>query len=185
MNKAWTWEHLAMSRARVVAGRADLAVDVRDAMRAAICTPHDRAKVIKDVQEMRSKLADEKADNLWEMKHGPGWLMDIELLLQTGTVLYGITGVERPSYMLPELVRVGWVTGQQAARIEAALMLYTSIQQVARLAVDGPINPESAGNGLLDLLVQVAKVDDIAALEVLLLNTADSMANIISETLTV
>ncbi len=87
--------------------------------------------------------------------------------------------------MLPELVRVGWVTGQQAARIEAALMLYTSIQQVARLAVDGPINPESAGNGLLDLLVQVAKVDDIAALEVLLLNTADSMANIISETLTV
>jgi glutamate-ammonia-ligase adenylyltransferase len=185
MNKAWTWEHLALSRARVVAGRADLAVDVRDAMRAAICAPHDRAKVINDVQEMRSMLADEKADNLWEMKHGPGWLMDIELLLQTGAVLYGITGVERPSDMLPELVRVGWVSGQQAARIEAALMLYTSIQQVARLAVDGPINPESAGNGLLDLLVQVAKVDDINALEVLLRNTADSMANIISETLTV
>lgn len=184
MNEAWTWEHLALSRARVVAGNADLAVIVRDAMRSAICTPHDRAKVIGDVREMRAKLAGEKADNLWEMKHGAGWLMDIELLLQTGAVLYGITGVERPLDMLPELVDAGWVSAEKAARIAAALTLYTNIQQVARLAVDGPIDPDSAARGLLDLLVQVAKVENISALEVLLRHTADSMADIINETLT-
>jgi glutamate-ammonia-ligase adenylyltransferase len=154
-------------------------------MRAALCQPHDRAKVIGDVQEMRAKLADDKADNPWEMKHGPGWLMDIELLLQTGAVLYGIAGVERPADMLPELVTAGWVTGEQASALAAALKLYMSIQQVARLAVDGPIDPESAGRGFLDLLVKVAKVDDIAALEVLLRDTADVMAGIIDEVLTV
>ncbi len=185
MNEAWTWEHLALSRARVVAGGAGLAADVRDAMRAALCQPHDRAKVINDVQEMRTKLAEDKADNPWEMKHGKGWLMDIELLLQTGAVLHGITGVERPADMLPELVTAGWVSAAQAGKIGVALNLYMSIQQVARLAVDGPIDPESAGRGFLDLLIKVAKVDDIAALEVLLRNTADAMAAIIDEVLTV
>ncbi len=185
MNEAWTWEHLALSRARVVAGREDLERDVRDAMRAALCQPHDRAKVIADVQEMRTKLAEGKADNPWEMKYGPGWLMDIELVLQTGAVLYGITGVERPADMLPELITAGWVSGVQAGAIADALKLYMSIQQVARLAVDGPIDPKSAGRGFLDLLVKVAKVDDIAALEVLLRNTADAMASIIDEVLTV
>ena len=185
MNEAWTWEHLALSRARVVAGREDLERDVRNAMRAALCQPHDRAKVIGDVQEMRAKLAEEKADNPWEMKHGAGWLMDIELVLQTGAVLYGITGVERPADMLPELVTAGWITGEQAGAISAALKLFTSIQQVARLAVDGPFDPQSAGRGLRDLLVKVAKVDDIAALEVSLRDTADAMAVIIDEVLTV
>ncbi|MCK4861739.1 MAG: glutamine-synthetase adenylyltransferase, partial [Rhodobacteraceae bacterium] len=185
MNEAWTWEHLALSRARVVAGREDLERDVRNAMRAALRQPHDRAKVIGDVQEMRAKLAEEKADNPWEMKHGAGWLMDIELVLQTGAVLYGITGVERPADMLPELVTAGWITGEQAGAISAALKLFTSIQQVARLAVDGPIDPQSAGRGFRDLLVKVAKVDDIAALEVSLRDTADAMAVIIDEVLTV
>lgn len=185
MNEAWTWEHLALSRARVVAGREDLERDVRNAMRAALCQPHDRAKVIGDVQEMRAKLAEEKADNPWEMKHGAGWLMDIELVLQTGAVLYGITGVERPADMLPELVTAGWITGEQAGAISAALKLFTSIQQVARLAVDGPIDPQSAGRGFRDLLVKVAKVDDIAALEVSLRDTAHAMAVIIDEVLTV
>jgi glutamate-ammonia-ligase adenylyltransferase len=185
MNEAWTWEHLALSRARVVAGGADLAIAVRDAMRAALCQPHDRAKVIDDVQEMRAKLAEDKADNPWDMKHGPGWLMDIELVLQTGAVLHGITGVERPADMLPELVTAGWISDEQAGSIEEALTLYMSIQQVARLAVSGPIDPESAGRGFLDLLVNVAKVDNIAALEVLLRNTADAMAAIIDEVLTV
>ena len=185
MNEAWTWEHLALSRARVVAGREDLERDVRNAMRAALRQPHDRAKVIGDVQEMRAKLAEEKADNPWEMKHGAGWLMDIELVLQTGAVLYGITGVERPADMLPELVTAGWITGEQAGAISAALKLFTSIQQVARLAVDGPIDPQSAGRGFRDLLVKVAKVDDIAALEVSLRDTANAMAVIIDEVLTV
>ena len=185
MNEAWTWEHLALSRARVVAGRTDLERDVRAAMQVALCQPHDRAKVIGDVLEMRAKLAEEKADNPWEMKHGAGWLMDIELLVQTGAVLYGVTEVERPADMLPELVAAGWINEAQATGISDALSLYMSVQQVARLAVDGPIDPETAGRGFLDLLVKVAKVDDIAALEVLLRDTAAAMADIIDEVLTV
>ena len=185
MTQAWTWEHLALSRARVVAGSMELAVSVRAAMHTALCQPHDRTKVINDVQQMRAKLAEDKVDNPWEMKYGPGWLMDIELVLQTGAVLHGITGVERPADMLPELVAAGWISDTQAVSIEDALQLYMSIQQVARLAVDGPIDPNSAGRGFLDLLVNVAKVDDIAALEVLLKNTAARMAVIIDEVLTV
>ncbi len=184
--EAWTWEHLALSRARVVAGRADLVTEVEGAIRAALCQPHDRARVIADVIEMRARLAEAKGDsarNPWELKHGAGSLMDIELLLQTGAVLYGLADVKRPVEMVPELVRTGWISQADGTAIVAALRLFSGIQQVARLAVDGPVDPAKAGRGFLDLLVKVADVKDIAALEARLLETAANMAAIIAKTL--
>ncbi|MHA1128742.1 MAG: glutamine-synthetase adenylyltransferase, partial [Alphaproteobacteria bacterium] len=181
--EAWTWEHLALSRARVVAGSDTLTPDVEGAVIAALTQQHSHEKVITDVQEMREKLADAKASaaaNPWDVKTGAGRLMDIELLLQTGAVLHGITDVERPVDMLPELIKAGWVSSDEAAEIRRALTLFTEIQQAARLAVDGPFDPEKAGQGFRELLVNVAGVADIDALETLLVNTGAQMAILIN-----
>lgn len=55
-NEAWTWEHLALTRARVVVGGAALVRDVDTAIRDALCQPHDPAKVAADIADMREKL---------------------------------------------------------------------------------------------------------------------------------
>ena len=181
-NEAWTWEHLALSRARVVAGSDTLTPDVEAAVIGALTQPHAREKVIADVQEMREKLENAKAVSAadpWDVKTGAGRLMDIELLLQTGAILHGITDVERPVDMLPELVTSGWVSDVEADEIRMALTLFTEIQQASRLAVEGTFDPEKAGQGFRELLVKVAGVEDIDALETLLMDTGAQMAGII------
>ena len=89
--EAWTWEHLALTRARVVAGPADLGEEVAAAIAAVLAHPHDAAKVLADAADMRRRLAEAHeaaAADPWEVKLGPGRMMDIELLAQTGALLH-------------------------------------------------------------------------------------------------
>ena len=84
--EAWTWEHLALTRARPVAGdRRRSASDV-EAFRRSCCGPAvRRPKVLADVAEMRARIAaGEGRGGGWDLKVGPGGVQDIELLAQAG-----------------------------------------------------------------------------------------------------
>ena len=82
-NEAWTWEHLALTRARVVAGPPELKARVEAAIHAALTKPRDRAKVAADVHEMRQRIAKEKGtENIWELKQVRGGLVDLEFIAQ-------------------------------------------------------------------------------------------------------
>ncbi|MGV8951517.1 MAG: glutamine-synthetase adenylyltransferase, partial [Cypionkella sp.] len=82
--EAWTWEHLALTRARVLAGDAGLADAVEALRRAVIAAKGQGATVLADVAEMRARLAEARAGaGGWDAKLGAGRLMDIELLAQT------------------------------------------------------------------------------------------------------
>ncbi len=59
-SSAWTWEHLALTRARVVTGPAALRRQIDDTIREVLSRPRDRAAVADDVRAMRAKIADDK-----------------------------------------------------------------------------------------------------------------------------
>ncbi|MEM9522614.1 MAG: glutamine-synthetase adenylyltransferase [Pseudomonadota bacterium] len=85
---AWTWEHLALTRARPIVGNAGLVADVEAIRRAVLATPRDAAVIATDVMDMRRRLAEAKpGDGAWDAKAGPGRLMDIELFGQTLALL--------------------------------------------------------------------------------------------------
>ncbi len=85
--KAWVWEHLALTRARVVAGDDGLGADI-ETFRAEILAQKggsDRAEVLKQTGEMRARIAAAKApSNVWDAKIGPGRLQDVEMIAQAG-----------------------------------------------------------------------------------------------------
>ncbi|WP_444431358.1 hypothetical protein [Rhodobacter capsulatus] len=82
--EAWTWEHLALTRARVLAGDAGLGADVEAARLAVLAEKGGDPKVMPDLAEMRARIFAAKApDGAWEAKIGPGRLQDIELLAQS------------------------------------------------------------------------------------------------------
>ena len=63
LNEAWTWEHMAMSRGRPIAGDAEL-MRARLGMldRIAVVTkPRDRKALAADVASMRARIEREKA----------------------------------------------------------------------------------------------------------------------------
>ncbi len=88
--EAWTWEHLALTRARVLAGEPSLAGEVEAFRRDLLPRKGQGAKVLADVAAMRERLqAAKPADGSWEAKNGPGRITDIELAAQTIALLCG------------------------------------------------------------------------------------------------
>lgn len=89
--QAWTWEHQALVRARVVAGDPRLAQRF-DAVRAEVLQrPRDVAALRQEVLDMRQKMRDHlapKSPDEIDLKHSPGGLVDIEFLVQFLTLAH-------------------------------------------------------------------------------------------------
>lgn len=166
--EAWTWEHLALTRARVVAGPPDLAQSVSAALREVIDRPHDEAKVLSDAIDMRRRLTEAQetaASHPWEVKLGPGRMMDIELLAQSGALICNLGDIRRPGRMLDRLGRMGWLDPSEAQRLATALDRLAAIGQIMRLASDHTISPEEGGTGLVELVLATTGMPDLATLE--------------------
>jgi glutamate-ammonia-ligase adenylyltransferase len=167
---AWTWEHMALTRARPIAGDHSLMREAAAAVHAVLSAHHDQRKVIGDVLDMRALLQIEKpAEGAWDLKQVPGGLVDIEFIAQTQQLLHG-----RP---IPELLQTETETALAAAsraklipKAEAdillpALRLYQRLTQLLRLCVDGPFKAEEAPRGLLALLSRAAELPDFPTLD--------------------
>ena len=83
LGSAWTWEHLALTRARVVTGPASLRREIGTTIKEVLSRPRDRAKVAEDVRAMRAKIADDKGSaDVWDLKQVRGGLIDLEFIAQ-------------------------------------------------------------------------------------------------------
>ncbi|MGI1663227.1 bifunctional [glutamine synthetase] adenylyltransferase/[glutamine synthetase]-adenylyl-L-tyrosine phosphorylase [Palleronia sp. KMU-117] len=159
--EAWTWEHLALTCARAIAGDGALGDEV-EAVRTEILTrPHDRAKVLADVADMRRRLANAKpSQGPLDPKFGPGRLQDIALLAQAGALLAG-----SPARRVREQLRAGaGALGiDPAARetLTAAHRLFWQVQSAARLIGPGANTPETLGDGARRFLSATAGAEDL------------------------
>lgn len=87
---AWTWEHQALVRSRVVAGDAALAARFEQVRHEILCTERAPEKLRADVVEMRQKMRTqlrprdtETEANPWlDLKQGSGAIVDIEFITQ-------------------------------------------------------------------------------------------------------
>ena len=142
---AWTWEHLALTRARAIAGPPDLCADVEAVRRDVLARPADRARVLAEVAEMRARIAAAKgAAQGLEAKLGQGRLQDIELTAQTGALLAGDAG-RSVAEGLQAGARAGWLSPDVADRLAQAGRLFWSLQTGARLISAGDLTPDTLG----------------------------------------
>ena len=166
--EAWTWEHLALTRARGVAGDPAVLADAEAAVAEVRAAPRDAARVRADVREMRARLAEAhraaRADP-WALKHAEGGLMDVELALQAGLLIEGLTEPRAPAEAAPALVEAGWLDPGAAAALAGAHALGMALQQVERVALDRPFDPATAGPGLSAAMARAAGCATLAEAE--------------------
>jgi glutamate-ammonia-ligase adenylyltransferase len=84
-NKAWTWEHQALVRARVVAGDAPLKQAFDDLRREVLALPRDVEQLKKDIAEMRERMRESlnhARESEFDLKQGSGGIADIEFMVQ-------------------------------------------------------------------------------------------------------
>jgi glutamate-ammonia-ligase adenylyltransferase len=96
---AWTWEHQALVRSRVVAGDTALAARFDEVRHEILCTPRDAAKLRADVAEMRQKMrtqlrprdTETEAHPWLDLKQGSGAIVDIEFIVQYAVLAWAAT----------------------------------------------------------------------------------------------
>jgi [glutamine synthetase] adenylyltransferase / [glutamine synthetase]-adenylyl-L-tyrosine phosphorylase len=175
-NEAWTWEHMALTRARVVAASPGFGARVEKVIRDILQRSRDAALIAGDVVEMRAAIAKEKGDReRWDLKYAKGGLVDIEFIAQ---YLQLVHAHQLPGILDTSTARVldkAWalrvLAVEDAEVLRPAVQLYHDLTQILRLCLNGPFDAKAAGAGLLRLLARAADVPDFATLDVTLIET--------------
>ncbi len=179
-SEAWTWEHMALTRARVVSASPEFGARVAAVINEILCQPRDAAQLAGDVVEMRGAIAKEKGDsNLWDLKYAAGGLVDLEFIAQYLQLAHGH---EQPDILdtstarvLDKARRLKLVSVEDAEVLRPAAQLYHDLTQILRLCLAGPFDAKTAGPGLLRLLARAADVPDFATLNATLVETQNKV----------
>ena len=175
-HEAWTWEHMALTRARVVSGTPDFSARVEAVIREALCRPRDVPAISGDVVDMRGAIAKEKGDaDPWDLKYAVGGLIDIEFIAQ---FLQLVHAAELPKILdtstartLEKAERLGVLTPQDAAVLRPAVRLFHDLTQILRLCLPASFDPQAASPGILALLARAADLPDFPTLSAHLMDT--------------
>jgi len=166
---AWTWEHMALTRARVVAGTARLAAAVRAEIRAILIRPRG-PELVLEVDDMRQRIANEHPHrDFWDVKHRPGGMLDIEFIAQYLQL--------REAARDPAVLEVNTINAlraledadalaESAARdLVQALTLWRDVQGLLKLTVEEPFDGEKAPPALQAILAAGAGSVDFAGVK--------------------
>ncbi|MGS2744789.1 bifunctional [glutamate--ammonia ligase]-adenylyl-L-tyrosine phosphorylase/[glutamate--ammonia-ligase] adenylyltransferase [Halomonas sp. LS-001] len=133
-DNAWTWEHQALVRARVVAGSERLAGKFNALRGAILAQPRDRETLRDDVVKMRHKmrdhLASKKADT-FNLKQDAGGMVDIEFLCQYAVLAFADQTPALLTYsdnmrILETLEENDYLSKEEATRLRDTYLAYRS-----------------------------------------------------------
>jgi len=109
-NEAWTWEHMALCRARPLTGSEKARTKVRNLIREMLSTPVDPARIRADAVAMREEMARHKLPaGPLDIKLGPGGLVDLEFAVHTLQLIHRIGLDPRLEVALEALVEAGLI----------------------------------------------------------------------------
>ncbi len=179
---AWTWEHMALTRARVVSATPDFAARIEKVIRNVLSRRRNTAAVMGDVVDMRGAIAREKGDStLWDIKYAAGGLIDIEFIAQHLQLVHAADVPDildtATARVLEKAVRLGLIAAADAEVLRPAVHLFQNLTQVLRLCLPGPFDPKTAAPELIGLLTRAADVPDFATLEAYVAETQVKVRN--------
>ncbi|MDX7952739.1 bifunctional [glutamine synthetase] adenylyltransferase/[glutamine synthetase]-adenylyl-L-tyrosine phosphorylase [Lichenihabitans sp. Uapishka_5] len=172
--EAAVWEHMALTRARVVAGDASLTLEVECVVAAALQRPRDAAALDQAVVAMRTLVARERGEaRLWDMKNAPGGLIDIEFLAQAMLLGHAARHPSlcrrHPALILTEAGRLGLLAADGLGALLDAHRLQATILHLLRFMGGPAAEPQTLGRSPIDRLCRITDQPDLAHLEVDLL----------------
>ncbi len=179
-NEAWTWEHLALTRASVVAGSDTVIKQVEGIRENIVQSKHDRSKVLTDVADMRQKLSETKSKDksIWEVKEVKGGLLDIELLAQACALIGNILEND-PKGQLALAAEAELLSSDDALILIETHSLLSQVQHISRLLVTGSFDVNTLSQSGLDHILSVTGFADNATLEAAMMSKTKDAERII------
>jgi glutamate-ammonia-ligase adenylyltransferase len=167
---AWTWEHMALTRARPIAGEPALYRRIAAAITAALRAPRDPRRLLADVADMRRRIAaNAPRPAPWDLRNRRGGLIDLEF-----TVQYLML---RDAARMPEVLRhgtsaalaalgaVGALPPQGVRELGEALTLLRHLRALLALLFEGVPDPAALAGPAGATLARCAGAVDFARLD--------------------
>jgi glutamate-ammonia-ligase adenylyltransferase len=185
-NDAWVWEHMALTRARIVSGSPELARKVNEAMAATLCIRRHPADIADEVIKMRQRIWDEKGtDNIWNIKHARGGIVDLEFIAQYMQIVHANAHPKvldtNTGTALARLARVDALPCEDAEILINAHGFYMSLIQILRLCYDDEFVPQQAPEGLKQLMARYCGEPDFNHLELTLRENLQKVAGLFAQ----
>lgn len=146
-SEAWTWEHLALCRARPLAGGAAFEERVAALVRSILAASREAAAIRRDAAEMRAEMMRHKPPaGPLDVKLGPGGLVDLEFTVHVLQLTSGRGLDPRLEVAIAELAQSGLIDAQA----DPDLRLLSRFLVVLRLVVPGsPVDVPEASRALV------------------------------------
>ena len=167
---AWTWEHMALTRARPVAGDRELCATVMEGIRAVLCAPRDADTLLADVASMRERVDKEReTENRWRLKHVRGGVLDLEFIAQYHLLRHA---ARHPSILVQStpsafrrLGEAGILDSDDAAELADSVAFLQRLQGLLRLTVGHNRDVERFTPGVRETLARAMGEQDFSDLE--------------------
>ena len=181
-NKAWLWEHLALTRARVIAGEGSLGEDVEALRCEMVARARPPEMVLSEVAKMRLRIQAAKQAAFWDGKLGAGRLQEIELIGQAG-LLGGGSDARSIEIGLEQTVALGWLAPEQSVALARSYRLFWQMQLSTKLlseqVIDDEQMPDVIGLGGLAFLLRETGFDSLDNLRTGIAETAKDAAQVL------
>jgi glutamate-ammonia-ligase adenylyltransferase len=181
-SESWTWERLALTRARVLAATPGFAPVVRTAIDTALKRPYPAEKILADTAAMHDRLAEDlPARGFWDVKAQPGGMMEVMLIVHALQLIYGPANAAlfqpNTKAALAALAHAHKLSAEDAGQLAAADFFWRSIQGINRITglSDRAENPSPA---MLAPLLRATGTPDLAALRAEMANTSGAVSQI-------
>ena len=156
LNQAWNWEHMALTRGRVLAGGDKLRQKVEATIGDILSAPRDMAKLAQDAEDMRQRLRTHQPQaGPFDIRRGDGGLVDVEFIAQSLQLAHGAQhdGLLVPQplpQILSALKSADCLERDAHDGLQAAAACFLSLRQIASLCLeDDETAPPAAIAGLL------------------------------------
>ena len=167
---AWTWEHMALTRARPIGGEPVLIRQAAAAIEAALAVPRDWRQLVADVADMRRRIAENHPHpSPWDLRNRRGGLVDLEFLVQ---YLMLREAARTPEVLqqdiaaaLSALGRAGILMPQGVHELGAALILLRQLRALLALLFEGVPEEAALAGAAGATLARLAGAVDFARLD--------------------
>jgi [glutamine synthetase] adenylyltransferase / [glutamine synthetase]-adenylyl-L-tyrosine phosphorylase len=166
---AETWEHMALTRARIIAGDASLAAEV-EAAREKILTRAPSPNLRKDVADMRALIAKEKGQgDVLDLKYAAGGQIDLDFLAQYLSLQHAHKALTllkvSPADILARAGALGLLPLGDTETLLTAHGLYAQITQVQRTILDANVPLAQASGPVKQRLATAMNLPSFGQLE--------------------
>lgn len=157
-HSAWTWEHMALARARPVFGPPDVRSRLRDIIAEILRRPRDEERTIRDAIRMRRDIAEHKPPaGMLDVKLASGGLVDLEFCVHLNQLLHGAGLVCDLSEAIAAQVEAGLLPPGMAEAHAVLTRMLVTMRLVAPASVEVPAASRP-------LVAQVCKTENWNAL---------------------